>query len=181
MNSTASPRKKSPSSKAREIPLPRRKRTDPPFPALATDPRTWPARQRALRARRCYLRPQPPLSADHPLLPLVAAESVVREVMLALGLGVFPHRRWADWLGRRAEGLYRVNRRFRRLLDGPDDVPSCHRCMRNWLYVALHKSRWKYATLLPQEMHRGDSPLAHPIPARLRCRLPSACLRRLSG
>lgn len=107
------------------------------------------------------------------------AETVVREVKSALGLGVFPHRRWADWLDRRAEGLYRVNRRFRALMDGPHDVAYCHAFMRNWLYVALHRSRYRYARLLPPEMHRGDSPLAHPLPAHLHSRLPETCRRRL--
>lgn len=132
-----------------------------------------------MRARRCYLRPRPPFAPDHPLLPWVVAGNVVREVMLALGLAVFPHRRWADWLDRRAEGLYRVNRRFRALMDGPHDRAYCHAFMRNWLYVALHRSRYRYARLLPPVMHGGESPLRHPISAHLLHRLPPACRRRL--
>ena len=155
MNSTLSPRKKLPSSKASRAPEPR-------------------------GAARWFARPRPGFSADHPLLPAVIAENVVREVMHVLGLARFPCRSWIAYLEQRAETLYRLNRKFRRWMDGPDDVAYCHRCMRNWLYVGLHRTRYRYARLLPQEMHCGDSPLSYPVAAHRLYRLPPASRRRLA-
>ena len=78
--------------------------------------------------------------------------------MLALDLPRFPHRRWADWLTRRAHALYRVEKKFRARMDGPHEREYCYTYLRHWLYIGLHKSRWKYADALPPEMREGHPP-----------------------
>ena len=109
--------------------------------------------------RRYFVRPQSPWSEDHVLCPEIVAACVVREVMLAFDLGRFPTRRWGDWLVRRAHALYRVERKFRARMNGPNEREYCYTYMRHWLYVGLRKSGWKYADGLPPEMWSGYSPL----------------------
>jgi hypothetical protein len=150
--------KKSPSSKAPEIPLPHSKPGDPPSPRIPSDPRTWHPCLRRLRARKYFLRPQSPWTDDHGLAPEIVAACVVREVMLALDLTRFPAKCWADWLTRRAHALYRIDRQFRRRLNGADERAWCYIYMRHWLYIGLRKSGWKHADLLPEEMHAGHQP-----------------------
>ncbi len=157
----ASRPKKSPSSKAREIPLPRSKPTDPRVPRIPTDPRTWPRSRHAFgwARRHFFVRPQSPWSWEHGLAPEIVAACVVREVMLALNLGRFPARRWADWLTRRAHALYRIERKFRARMNGPNEREYCYTYMRHWLYIGLRKSGWKHADRLPPEMWAGHPPL----------------------
>ena len=107
------------------------------------------------------------------LVPEIVAACVVRELMLALDLKRFPHRRWADWLSRRAHALYRVEKKFRARMNGPSEREYCYTYMRHWLYVGLHKSGWKYATVLPEEMHAGHPPTRENIVPWKRWRLPS--------
>ena len=87
---------------------------------IPTHLRSWPAERRAFgwAERHIFAAPRAPLAEDYPVVPELVARCVVREVMLALGLARFPRRRWADWLTRRAEALYRIHRQFRRRLDG---------------------------------------------------------------
>jgi len=165
--------KKSPSLKARELPLPRSKRTDPAVPRIPTDPRTWPRSRHAFgwAARHFFARPQSPWSDDHVLVPEIVAACVVRELMLALDLRRFPHRRWADWLSRRAHALYRLDRRFRARMNGPHEREYCYTYLRHWLYIGLHKSGWRYADVLPPEMREGHPVTRQGIPAWKRWRL----------
>ena len=174
-----SPLKKSPSSKARELPLPRSKRSDPLLPRIPTDPRTWPAERHAfgIAARKYFARPQSPWTHDHGLAPEIVAACVVREVMLALNLARFPAQRWADWLTRRAHALCRVEKKFRARMDGPHEREYCYTYMRHWLYIGLHKSNWKHADLLPESMHSGQPPTADSITIWKRWRLPSSSTR----
>ena len=94
--------------------------------------------------------------------------------MLALDLSRFPARRWADWLTRRAHALYRVEKKFRARMNGPHEREYCYTYMRHWLYIGLHKSGWKYATVLPEEMHAGHPPTREGIVPWKRWRLPAA-------
>lgn len=107
------------------------------------------------------------------LVPEIVAACVVRELTLALDQRQFPHRRWADWLSRRAHALYRVERIFRARMDGPHEREYCYTYMRHWLYIGLHKSDWKYADLLPPEMREGYPPTREDIPTWKRWRLPA--------
>ncbi|MEY2879508.1 MAG: hypothetical protein RLZZ15_1888 [Verrucomicrobiota bacterium] len=129
-------------------------------------------------ARHFFERPQSPLPENHALTPEFVAESVVREVSLALGLARFPEKRWADWLARRAHALYRLHRRFRARLNGPQGRGHCAVCMRHWLYIALHKTRWRYATVLPETMWSGHAPTRGSLTPWKIWRLPAAARRR---
>jgi hypothetical protein len=105
------------------------------------------------------------------LVPEIVAACVVRELMLALDLRRFPHKRWADWLSRRAHAIYRVEKKFRARMDGPHEREYCYTYMRHWLYIGLHKTHWKYADVLPPEMREGYPPTRESIPSWKRWRL----------
>ncbi len=100
-------------------------------------------------------------------------------MLLALDLTRFPEKRWADWLTRRAHALYRVERLFRRRINGADERAWCYAYMRHWLYVGLRKSDWKHADLLPEEMREGHKPTRVSLTPWKRWRLPASSLRRL--
>ena len=140
--------------------MPRRKRSDPPIFQIPTDPRTWPARTRAFgwAQKNFFARPQAPWSFDHGLAPEIVAACVVREVVLALEVGRFPERRWADWLTRRAQALYRIEKKFRARMDGADERAWCYAYMRHWLHAGLRRSGWRYARALPAAMWSGERP-----------------------
>ncbi len=106
----------------------------PPGLPLPSDPRTWPAWKRALRAHRWFLTPGPPFNEDQQAYAHFAARAVVRGVMLAFDLRRFPEKRWIDWLCRRAEAYARLSRRLRPRLTGPHDREWLRVYMRNWLY-----------------------------------------------
>ena len=147
---------KSPSSKARETPLPPSRPTDPPGLPMPTDPRTRPV------YRRSFPRPQPPFDDFQATLCWNAAEAVVDEVQAVTRERRFARQRWMDWLCRRTEAYFRTSRRIRTRLIGPHDRHWFRVYQRHWLHTALLRTRGRYRQLLPPEMWGGHSPLDGP-------------------
>lgn len=128
---------------------------------MPTDPRTWPAWKRALRAHRWFLMPRPPFNEEQQAYAHFAARAVVREVMRAFDLRRFPEKRWMDWLCRRAEAYARLSRRLRPRLTGPHDREWLRVYMRYWLFCGLRRSDYALGRRLPPDMWSGHSPLTH--------------------
>ena len=152
MNSTASPRKKSPSSKTRpkKTGAATARRTRVPRTVAATAAASY---RRAFGSWRASL--PGGLERDTLLMPDAIAESVVQEVEAFLGTTLAED--FADRLAAKAHRLYPRHRHFHKMLNRPGNAgrDNLYAYMRHWTAGWLKRERSALYKKLPWEFGQG--------------------------